>query len=204
LQVRIDGDVWFDYELDPKPWTESDADLFKERRKDDPSAQPRRFRDAKTAIAVTATGGTVTVDGLTLDQDLHYTYASREGIDELRIPDGHYFLMGDNSHGSRDSREWHRIRVKDPKTGQPVWGEEYSWGLDSDHEFDERITNFVDLNGNPYSLPGFNRSYPRTSEAVLDYEPYGLIPEANLVGRAFCVFWPFPPFGPEFRPKLVR
>lgn len=204
LQVSIDGEPWFDYELDPKPWAESDAALFAERRREDPSAHPRRFAEAKSAIALTARGGAVTFDALTVDQDLHYTYASPDGVDELKIPAGHYFLMGDNSHGSRDSREWHRIQVKDPKTGELIWGEEYSWGLDSDQMFDQRVTNFVDLEGNPYTVPRFNIAEPRTSEATVAYEPFGLIPEDNLVGRGFCVFWPFPPFAPEFRPKLIR
>lgn len=205
FEVRVDGEVWFSYQTDPRPWDNSAASLFRElRRNRSRDMIPQRFDKGVTALTITAEDGPVGFSDVYVDQDLHYTYASSTGVDDVEIPEGYYFMMGDHSHGSRDSREWHRIKVKDPKTGKEVWGEEYTWSLDSDHKFDERKINFVDLEGNGYRIPDFEVSSPDLGPAVLAYEPFGLIPRKNLVGRAFCVFWPFPPFSDEFRPKLVR
>jgi signal peptidase I len=210
FEVRVDGEVWFAYELDPAPWTIGRKGV----------AWPAMFKVEPCVLALTATGGRVAFEDLGVDQDLHYTQGGiwdtknyvflGKKLEEGKLPDGYYFMMGDNSHGSRDSRLWHRIQVKDPndpKGERTIWGEEYSWALDSDMMFNQNLVNFVDLYGNGYSIPGFDRLHPddpTRSPAVLKYESYGLIPRDHLVGRALCVFWPFPPASSEFRPKFVR
>ncbi|MBN2490971.1 MAG: signal peptidase I [Planctomycetes bacterium] len=203
FEVRVGGAVWFAYELDPRPWTITS--------KGEP--WPRMFPVKPTALALTARGGPLALARLAVDQDIHYTQPGDGASDTVdytfegrpladgKIPDGHYFMMGDNSAGSRDSRLWHRILMRDPVTGEPmkhadgtpVWGEEYTWGLDSDHMFNENTTNFVDMWGNGYWIPGYDRRGPTDralNAMIVAVEPFGLIPRHHLVGRAFLVFWP--------------
>lgn len=207
FEVRVDGEVWFAYDLEPQPWTLASR----------AAAWPTMFPTEPNKIALAAAGGRVALEDLRVEQDLHYTQQGTfdtadyvfmgKKLDQGKLPDGYYFMMGDNSHGSRDSRLWHRIQLEDPKTGKLIWGEEYTWGLDSDRMYNQNVINFVDLNGAGYSIPGFKRDQATDISAntmIRKVENYGLIPRHDLVGRGLCVFWPFPPFSAEFRPKIVR
>ena len=58
--------------------------------------------------------GEVAIDGLTISRDLHYTRVCSPGMGTgklapdalIAIPEGHYFMMGDNTLQSVDSRGW--------------------------------------------------------------------------------------------------
>jgi len=74
----------------------------------------------KNMVEVVFRGGGALLTGLTLKRDLFYTrsgdLATRES---LRVQEGCYFLLGDNSANSSDSRQWglvHRRRL----IGTPV------------------------------------------------------------------------------------
>lgn len=64
----------------------------------------------KVTPQITAKGkGTLRLDDLRIDRDQHYT---RAGAPELiEIPDGHYYMLGDNTLQSIDSRGWTAITI---------------------------------------------------------------------------------------------
>ena len=53
------------------------------------------------------------ISDLRIDRDQHYTTSSRprSGPRIIEIPAGHYFMMGDNTLQSVDSRDWEQLEV---------------------------------------------------------------------------------------------
>ena len=73
-----------------------------------------RTRVDPPALRMQASGGLVEVRGLRVDRDVYYTYSpsasQRAGPgSEFALADGSYFVLGDNSAHSHDSREWYRV-----------------------------------------------------------------------------------------------
>ena len=98
------------------------------------AARERRMRYVKRLVAVGGqtvqiVGGEIHVDGEKLTDprfDRHY-YSNdprfRYGVEPTLVPEGHYFVLGDNSQNSFDSRFWGFVDEKD-FIGEPylrVW-----------------------------------------------------------------------------------
>lgn len=67
-------------------------------------------------FALKGQGGQVTLTGVRIERDLHYTRSSNperraETPDVIEVPEGHYFMMGDNTLQSVDSRDWTAVTV---------------------------------------------------------------------------------------------
>lgn len=152
-------------------------------------------RGEQTWIGVA--NATVKVSKIVLEHDLQY---SAQGAGVWDVPDGRFFMLGDNTRASRDSRLWQGkvFRTKD--------GAEYvaddSVRLDDEHS----VLNVRDV-GDAYE---FHDSYGVLRHVAKDdlvdgmykVENQPFVRREDLVGRAFFIFFPFPPAG-EWRPRIL-
>lgn len=155
------------------------------------------FDHSEDAIRFGVERGSARFTDLKLDRDEYYTnqgYSYRD----VHIPEGHYFVLGDNSLSSADSREWRKVvfELKDGRT----------------FAHDDRREE--DLSTRPEDVPpgsevfqdlhGIWRVIPKSEIRRRHTEPAPFVPRENLIGRAFFVFWPMPPVSKHFRLKFIR
>jgi XTP/dITP diphosphohydrolase len=174
LVVEVDGETWFHYVFAPH------------RRKPAAAIEPGTL-----TIELANAGGTWSA--LQVYRDLHYTQDNYR----TEVPANSFFVLGDNSTNSKDSRRWRKStrRLKDGRmieyeTEEPAFAHAFA------HPQKSAI---VDVLGNRHSVGEIDWRYqPRHEEA-----PF--VTRDLLIGRAFMVFFPWPPFyTEEFRPGLIR
>jgi signal peptidase I len=150
--------------------------------------------DGEQSLTLAARGAPLTLKDLAIDRDLHYTQESGnrgELFSErgLWVPDDRYVMLGDNTTSSSDSRAWKAggLRLKD--------GREIRWNLSGDSGHGPRRVPGTDQE-RVVDLDGVERTWSDDEvDGELDDEWITFVPRANLVGRAFYVFWPaFPDF----------
>jgi len=161
------------------------------------------------SISIVATDVKATITDIDIDRDVYYCErgdrSTYHGTITWKVPDGHFFMMGDNNKGSQDSRLWNVAQAQ-LKDGTVI-------------EFD------------PGARDGVNNPLParpsRGSLVVVEEDIGGLrrefdaadikewssglerpfVPADHLIGRALSVFWPiYVPrlySGPS-RIKLIR
>ncbi|MFI5403589.1 MAG: signal peptidase I, partial [Planctomycetota bacterium] len=149
-------------------------------------------------VAFEADGLKATLNDIRIDRDVHYTHDHGQHdprlAEGLEIPEDHYFMLGDNTQSSKDSRAWQIAEVT-MKDGTVIRWEE---GRDlhagdvpgqPDANFDiEGPDRVIEVKAD---VDGLVRRF-HTSE--VDHKetnvPYGLVSKDHLVGRAFAIFWP--------------
>lgn len=155
------------------------------------------FDHSEDAIRFGVAHGSARFTDLTLERDEYYT-PQGASYSDVRIPESHYFVLGDNSRSSADSREWRKVvyELKDGRT----------FARDDRRE--------EDLSTRPEDIPpgmeafqdihGIWRVIPKREIESQHTEPAPFVPRENLIGRAFFVFWPMPPVSKDFRLKFIR
>jgi signal peptidase I len=154
----------------------------------------------QTSIGVS--GGTARVSKIRLEQDLQYgKYFGMPNAWD--VPADRYFMLGDNTGASRDSRAW-KGRVFRLKTGgEPIVVDVESVRVD---ESSPPVPSLRDL-GDAYDVfdsYGVRRRIAKDDlvGGVWTEENQPFVRREDIVGRAFLIFFPFPPFG-DWRPRLL-
>lgn len=173
-------------------------------------------------------GGRAEVRQLAIDRDIYYTNngalprSSREAmVPRLKVPDGRYYMLGDNSANSSDSRLWEIKKVEvfakpkpgqaapaDPEPQRVIWCERKGGqGRGSSYRYLTDREQWLDSYG-VWQTVNLETHYTRVSIYGYDGECVGptpiewqTVPEELIIGRACLVFWPL--FKP-FRLKLIR
>jgi signal peptidase I len=138
----------------------------------------------------------------TIWRDIHYEKKGRG--DEITIPGGHYFMLGDNSRRSKDSRVW-AVRIYEMKDGTTFRYDDTEMETRPRAGPEPGTLVFLDQEGIVRTIREADVARERSEAA-----PF--VPERNMVGRAFFIFWPlkfFPAWSKkaskdQFRLRFIR
>ena len=153
------------------------------------------------SLRVISEGGGARFEDLRVARDIYYT-PGRRGRDTWTIPPGHYFMLGDNTQDSSDSREWTfwNMAWSDGDGGlEQARGNWHPYQRGSnpleanplrEPTLEGRTTWFTDEWGETH-LFASDLEQPRDPETASSEAP--LVPRELITGRALLVFWPLSP-----------
>jgi len=156
--------------------------------------------DQNSALFVTLAGEGADLEELMPYRDIYYTARTSEPV---HVPAGSYFMLGDNTQDSSDSREWtyavfelHGPTAADARV-QGNWRERENPRSVAHGDAQGPLTYFVDEWGEPHWF--------RQDQAVRAApRPAPFVPRAMILGKALAVFWPLDPGRDIWRLKWVH
>lgn len=157
-----------------------------ERRQID---EVRPLEDYVQRFEIEAEGGAVVMGDIAVDRDVHYIPKSMPGLGPgdrgVRIPIDHYFMLGDNTVGSSDSRLW-KLSSLTLKDGTEIRFESEARD-NSPHREDDGFMHVVAQDGveRRWRPEDVVKRNPNRRQSFVDRD--------LIVGRAFLVFWPVLP-----------
>ena len=144
--------------------------------------------EQRSGIELELVGAGGTIDGLTVERDVHYIAPNR-GAWEVTIPEGHYVVLGDNTQDSADSRDW-RAQRWDHADGTEITGNFRDRGENPTEVTaagGEKWTRFRDRWGEVHWFAAGE------AQGGLPYRA-PLVPRELIQGRAVATFWPLKPW----------
>lgn len=153
--------------------------------------------DTTSEVAIAALGEGADLADVQVYRDVHYT-RDRARTPEASIPEDAYFMLGDNTQNSSDSREWAfaRYRVRDPETGEERV-------VRGSHE--QGVNPWIDVANEDGPIVwlrdewGEQNRLPRDAAERLSPEPAPFVAREMVLGRAVAVFWPLSPLDGIYR-----
>jgi signal peptidase I len=85
---------------------EVDGEVVLERMLDWSLARAEDYEASTCGAKIRVTGGSAALRAVRIDRDVHYTREGNLSGDGVVVPAGHYYMLGDNSSNSQDSRRY--------------------------------------------------------------------------------------------------
>jgi signal peptidase I len=156
--------------------------------------------DQTSAVHLEVAGEGADFDDLMVYRDVYYTSKSSRPI---RIPDGSYYMLGDNTQDSSDSREWQyavltlRSAEGTERTVRGNWRDRENPRMVGYGDPDGPLTHLVDEFGEKhwFAHDTVERRAP---------QPAPFVPREMIQGKALAVFWPLHPRRGIWRLKWVN
>lgn len=176
-----------------------DGELWAGNLESDPRRAPRN------GMALRA-DGEWRIEPVTIHRDVHYLPSLEGSAGLYEIPEGEYFMMGDNTQNSLDSRDWKALQRRfdpplhgitelrgdhlpeghDPSYVNP------RWNRDATHQTIR--DQWGDLH--TFTREEIDEHVVRDGQQLVSAHT---VPREYIQGKALAVFLPIPPFAPVWR-----
>ncbi|HVS18996.1 MAG TPA: S26 family signal peptidase, partial [Planctomycetota bacterium] len=180
LTLELDGEVLVELDVEPVAWQES-------------------------GLCLEVEGEGARLAGLEVARDVYYTSGAHPG--PWRIPQDSYFMLGDNTQDSSDSRDWTRVTL--------VWDGEQASGNARPERMDGPVlgdTNPVRVRaGSSAGLTFLRDEWGElhilrsvAEDGAPRFEEQPFVARELITGRALASLWPISPALGVWRPVWIR